>query len=416
MNIHKVRKECAVCGNKKLETIMQYGDVPLAGNFPSKEDFSKDKKNNLNIQFCPVCSLLQTDSIIDAAALFEDYRYMSSIGLTKHFTEVAKDIKHKYNPNRVLEIGSNDGVLLEPLQQLGIPAVGVDPAVNICDIAKSKGCKVYNEYFSEELVDKLKFENSFDLVVCNNCFAHIDDIQSIVRGVKKALIKDGHFQIEVHYVKPLIDNLQYDNIYHEHLYYYSLTALHHLFKMNSMTIVDFEEIPIHAGSIRVVVKNSEEELNKKVSQRLSVEKDDWKITSLPYFTSFGNRVSHHIDNIKATLTEIKKQNKKIVGYGASGRANMICNLAGITPDVLDYIVDESPERAGRYIAGTHVPIVNKEHLDKDSSPPEYIMIFAWNFSKMIIDKLQGNCYKYIVAFPEMQVVEHHEELKGFVSI
>ena len=416
MKIHKVRKECAVCGSEHLETIMQYGDVPLAGNFPSKEDFSKDKKYNLNIQFCSSCGLLQTDSIIEAGELFEDYRYMSSIGLTKHFTQVAKDIQRNFNPRKVLEIGSNDGVLLKPLGDLGISAVGVDPATNICKVAESKGCEVYNEYFNEEFVNNFNFEDSFDLVVCNNCFAHIEDIQSIVRGVKKALIKDGYFQIEVHYVKPLIDNLQYDNIYHEHLYYYSLTALNHLFRMNSMTIVDFEEIPIHAGSIRVVVKNNEEKLNEKVFRRLSVEQREWKITSLPYYTSFSNRVSEHIDAIKNTLKELKKQNKKVVGYGASCRANMICNLADITPDVVDYIVDESPERAGRYIAGTHVPIVNKEHLDTDSSPPDYVMIFAWNYSKMIIDKLQGNGYKYIIAFPEMQIVDHHSELQGFVSI
>jgi len=413
---HKVRTCCAICGNEHLQTIMEYGDVPLAGDFPAKNELKNDKKYDLNIQFCPRCSLLQTDSVVDADVLFKDYRYMSSIGLTKHFTDVAQKIKDDFGPSRVLEIGSNDGVLLKPLNDLGINAIGVDPATNICKVAESNGCRVYNEYFSEEFVTNFEMEDSFDFAVCNNCFAHIDDIQSIVRGVKKALSKDGHFQVEVHYVKPLIDKLQYDNIYHEHIYYYSLTALNHLFSSNGMTIVDFEELPIHSGSIRILAKNCVETLNEKVLQRLDVEDNDWGITSLDYFTEFSGRARRHIKAIEETLQSLRSQDKKIVGYGASGRANMICNLAGIDPDIVEYIVDESPERMGRYIAGTHIPIVSKEHLDNDTHKPDYVIIFAWNFSKMIIDKLEGNGYRYIVAFPEMQIVDNYEELKGFVSI
>lgn len=413
---HKIRTNCAICGNENLETIMEYGNVPLAGDFPSKEELARDEKYNLNIQFCTTCSLLQTDSVVDAEVLFKDYRYMSSIGLTKHFTEVARKIKRKFKPHSVLEIGSNDGVLLKPLNDLGVRAMGVDPATNICEVARSKGCDVYNDYFSEEFVIKNELENSFDFAVSNNCFAHIDDIHSIVRGVKRALCSGGHFQVEVHYVKPLIDKLQYDNIYHEHIYYYSLSALNHLFKKNEMTIIDFEELPIHAGSIRVVVRNSVEELNQKISDRLEIENNDWKITSLEYFTKFAKRSKNHIKAIQRTLKEIKEQDKKIVGYGASGRANMICNLAGITPDIIDYIVDESPERIGRYIAGTHIPIVSKDRLDNDHQKPDYVMIFAWNYSKMIIDKLKDNDYEYIVAFPYMQVVSNYEALRGFASI
>tara|TARA_Y100000593_G_C4319092_1_gene342676 strand:- start:1450 stop:2700 length:1251 start_codon:yes stop_codon:yes gene_type:complete len=416
MSEYKKRTGCAICENKNLKTIMEYGNVPLAGNFLSKKDLGNEKKYNLNIEFCTQCSLLQTDSSVDPDVLFEDYRYASSIGLSGHFTDVAKIIKDKFNPKSVLEIGSNDGVLLKPLNDLGINAVGVDPAVNICKIAESKGCKVYNEYFNEDFVNKFSLEDSFDFVISNNCFAHIDDIQSVVRGVKKALSKDGHFQVEVHYVKPLIDKLQYDNIYHEHIYYYSLTALNHLFSSNGMTIVDFEELPIHAGSIRILVKNCVERLNEKVLERLHVEDNHWGITSLDYFIEFSARTKKHIKTIQETLQGLRSQGKKIVGYGASGRANMICNLAGIDPDIVEYIVDESPERTGRYIAGTHIPIVSKQHLDNDTHKPDYVFIFAWNFSRMIIEKLSGNGYRYIVAFPEIQVVDNHEQLKGFMSI
>jgi len=291
----------------------------------------------------------------------------------------------------------------------------VEPALNISQVARDKGCKVINDYFNEECVEKYELGGKFDLVVSNNCFAHIDDIKSIVRGVKSALNPAGKFMIEVHYVKNLIEQLQYDNIYHEHLYYYSLSSLNNLFKQFDMTVVDFEEIPIHAGSIRVVVQNGTTPYPDKVMQRLQ-EEQDWGLTSLEWFSGFGTEVRNHISTIEKTLRRLKVEGHKICGYGASGRANMICNLANITPDVVDYVVDESPERANRFIAGTHVPIVEREHLMEDARAPSHIIIFAWNFSKMIMEKLKGRGYKYIVAFPSMRIVESYDELEDFTSI
>ena len=340
---------------------------------------------------------------------------MSSIGLSGHFKSVAEMIKEKFNPKKVLEIGSNDGVLLKPLQDLGIDCIGVEPAINISQVAKDKGCNVINDYFNEEAIEKYDLGSKFELAVSNNCFAHIDDIKSIVKGVKKALKPNGKFMVEVHYVKNLIEQLQYDNIYHEHLYYYSLNSLNNLFKQFDMTIIDFEEIPIHAGSIRVIIENDKIDYPLNVSKRLKDE-EEWGLTSTSWLEDFGDNVRTHISIIKNTLTELKSKGHKICGYGASGRANMICNLAEITPDIVEYIVDESPERAGRFIAGTHVPIVDKSHLDGDKEKPTYIIIFAWNFSKMIIDKLKGNGYKYIIAFPTMNIVESYEELENFTSI
>ena len=402
MDIYKKREKCAVCGNKDLNTIMSYGDIPLAGDFPSFENLSFDTKYNLDLQFCPKCSLIQTNSIIESDILFKDYRYMASIGLSKHFNEVAKLIKDRYNPNNVLEIGSNDGVLLLPLMELGIKCVGIDPAINISKIAKDKGCNIYNNYFSEEFVEKEKLHNQFDCIVSNNCFAHIDDIHSIVKGVKKSLKVDGYFIIEVHYVRDLIEQNQYETVYHEHLYYWSITSLNELFKQYSMTIVDVDEIPIHGGSIRVVIKNSLEKYSDKILKYFSKEKE-LGLTSLSYFTNFGESSIKHINDVKNLLKKLKNDGNKIIGYGASGRGNIFCNLCDITPNIIDYVVDESPEKIGRYIAGTHVPIVSPKYMENNA--PDYIFIFAWNYSKMIIEKLKGNNYKYIIAFPEITVIE-----------
>jgi SAM-dependent methyltransferase len=414
---YKKRHECAICkGTDSLNTIIKYGEVPLAGDFPREEDFDSEEKFNMDLLFCDNCCLLQTDSIIDGEKLFKDYRYMSSIGLSNHFTQVAGYLKETFSldeNSHILEIGSNDGVLLKPLQDLGLNPIGVEPATNINNIATEKGCSSINDFFSVVTAKKHFEESSFDLAVSNNCFAHIDDIHSIVRGVKYVLKDGGHFVIEVHYVKNLIQQLQYDNIYHEHLYYYSLNSLKNLFDQHGMTIVDYQEIPIHSGSIRVTVCNQELEVNEKVKERLEHE-TEIGLTSIDFFKKFSDDVYAHIEAIRGELVKLKNDGYRVVGYGASGRANMLCNLGNITTDLVEYIVDESPERCGRYIAGKHIPIVSKEHLLEDK--PDYIMIFAWNFSRMIIDKLEGNGFKYMIGFPTLQIVEKSSDIKNLVTI
>lgn len=407
---HK-RDRCAICGNTELKPILQYGEVPLAGSFPTADEVENEKLYNLDILFCDVCGLLQTDSIIDPDTLFRDYRYMSSIGLSKHFEGVAQHLKDYFNldsSNRILEIGSNDGVLLVPLKALGLNAVGFEPAVNISQIAEDKGVDVINDYFSEEKAKEYVHEKSIDLAVSNNCFAHIEDLHSIVKGLKYVLKENGHFVFEVSYVRDLIEQMQYDNIYHEHIYYYTLRALAWLFNDHRMTVVDYDFIPIHNGSIRVYVKNTLCEFPDKVKELIGIENSEG-LTSLPWYSEFSNKVKNHIEMVHSSIDELKADGKTIAGYGASGRANMICNAADLTKDKIDYIVDESPQRCGRCIAGKGIPIVGKDMLE--SHRPDYIVIFAWNFAKMIIDKLQGQGYKFIVFFPEYKVVETSDELE-----
>ena len=255
--IYKKLTHCASCGETKLNTILDLKNVPLAGFFPKKDEIYQECIYPLKLIICSSCKLVQTDSIINPDVLFKDYRYISSIGLSKHFTQVANILNNKYNitGKNILEIGSNDGVLLEPLTKLGANVIGVEPSINISKIAKDKGLNVINDYFNYDNFKNIKFKDKFDLVLANNSFAHIIDIKSVVKGIKYILKNDGHFIFEVHYLNNLIKENQWDNIYHEHIYYYSLTSLHNLFSQFNMTLIDFEEIPIHSGSIRVTVKN-----------------------------------------------------------------------------------------------------------------------------------------------------------------
>ena len=407
---YQKRTNCSACNGTDFQTILDLGVVPLAGYFPNPLEVGKESKYPLKLVVCKKCKLVQTDSMINPKLLFEDYRYLSSVGLSKHFENVAKILDDKYDvkDKDILEIGCNDGVLLKPLCDLGAKAVGIDPATNVVKVAREKGLNVHNGYFSYD--NHKLFNKKFDLVLSNNTFAHIIDIQDSVKGINHVLKPDGNFIFEVHYLKSLIEGNQWDNIYHEHIYYYSITALHNMFKRYGMTIIDFEEIPIHSGSIRVTVKNSETDIPKKITDRIKLESDT--ICNLEYLGQYSEDVKKHISDFNKTLDSLK--GKKIGGYGASGRANMFCNVTNLTKDNVDFIVDESPERCGRYIANKEIPIVDIDVLKY--SDVDLLIIFAWNYSKMIIDKTQFKKFKYLVAFPKVQLVDSYEELKGFDSI
>ena len=410
---YKKREYCAGCDGSDFLNVLSLGEVPLAGVFPLKEELENESKYPLNLLFCKKCSLVQTDSFIEPQILFEDYRYLSSVGLSNHFREVAYNLDKKYDVEglNILEIGCNDGVLLEPLNSLGANVEGVDPAKNIVKLATEKGLSVIEEYFNDETFGGWEFENNYDLVLSNNTFAHIPDIQSVVRGIKHVLKPDGDFIFEVHYLQSLIDGKQWDNIYHEHIFYHSITGLNNLFNKYDMTLIDFEEIPIHSGSIRVTVKNKNINTPQKVLDRIELESK--KIADVEYLRSYGEDVRNHITNFIIQSEELK-ENHTIAGYGASGRANMFCNLTDLNSDIVKFIVDESPERCGRYIANTDIPIVDVETLK--NSDVDLLIIFAWNYYKMIIEKTQFRKFKYLVAFPTVQVVDTYDELKGFDSI
>ena len=409
------RKYCAGCDESNFLNVLSLGEVPLAGVFPLKEELENESKYPLNLLFCKKCSLVQTDSFIEPQILFEDYRYLSSVGLSNHFKELAYSLDEKYEDIEgwnILEIGCNDGVLLEPLSQLGANVEGVDPAKNIVKLAIDKGLNVYEEYFNDETFGGEEFKDKYDLVLSNNTFAHIPDIQSVVRGVKHVLRPEGDFVFEVHYLQSLIDGKQWDNIYHEHIFYHSITGLNNLFNKYDMTLINFEEIPIHSGSIRVTVANrNTDAVSQKVLDRIKLESKT--VANVDYLRSYGEDVRNHITNFNNTIEELK-ENYTIAGYGASGRANMFCNLTHLNSDIVKFIVDESPERCGRYIANTDISIVDVETLK--NSDVDLLIIFAWNYSKMIIEKTQFRKFKYLVAFPTVQIVDTYEELKGFDSI
>lgn len=404
--MYKKRKKCASCGNFNLTEVHNFGEVPLAGNFPTKYELSDISTYQLSLMMCGECKLVQTNSVISPDVLFSDYRYKSSVGLQTHFNNYTQWFINKFgrNPYTILEIGCNDGVLLSPMKENGFDIVGVDPARNIVDNPISNNLTIHCDYFSTEFVEKNNFTSTFDFILANNSFAHIDDITNVVNGVYNSLKDGGYFIIEVHYLLELINQFQYDNIYHEHIYYYSITSLQNLLSKFNISIVDYETINTHSGSIRIIAQKGAN-ITQKIISAIEYE-DNIGISNLDTYQTFSENIISHSTQFVDVIKKLKYEGKRIWGYGASGRANMFCNILNLTNDDIECIFDESIERYNRYIPSSNIPILDATILPKLNSENVVIVIFAWNYTNMIMDKLKEYDFQYLIPFPTVQLVDN----------
>lgn len=396
-------KKCSCCGSSNIVGVINYGKIPLAGNFPKHSELSNVETYPCDLVICDDCGLLQVHSVVSPEILFKDYRYMSSYGLSDYFSSVAEYLDNRFNlsDKYVIEIGCNDGVLLKPLMDKGIQCLGYEPS-NISKFALEKGCNVINDYFNIETV--LDYKNLADLVVANNVFAHVDDLDSLIRGIKYVLKENGSFVCEVHYLLNLVEKLQYDFIYHEHVFYHSLYSLNNLFSRYDMTIYDFDMIDVHSGSIRVFVKNGIDEQSDKIKKQIEIEKKAG-ITNSVGLSNFSRNVSEHINSCLVFLKKL--QGREVVGFGASGRANVFCNLLRLNTGLVKYIYDQSPERINRFLPIVNIPIIEYKNYEKEH---DIVIIFAWNYSNMIVNKIKAK--EYVIMFPTPKIFKKGETIDG----
>ena len=404
---------CAFCDSKSMDKVIDFGDVALAGAFLRENQFSNERKYPLRLYFCPDCCALQVVDMVEPSVMFSDYFYFSSSikTLRDHFADYASDVCLRFltpEDASVVEIGCNDGVLLKPLADQKIRTIiGVDPASNVVNTVKDPRIHIINDFFGPTVAESIvQTYGKVDMVVANNVYAHIPNIKIITQAIFDILKPDGVFVFEAHYLGRVIDELQYDMVYHEHLYYYSLIAVINHFKRYGMVVFDLKVVKTHAGSMRFYVcKNDCKYANfvsDSVTQLLRDEYQRGFNLSIT-FTRFAEQIAERKVELMNLLRSIKLSGKSIAGYGASGRANTMIQYCGIDNSILDYMIDDAPAKNGFYTPSSHLKIFSSSVLYQ-SNPPDYVLVFAWSFFKEISEKNQeylNNGGKMIVPLPNV---------------
>lgn len=401
---------CRCCKNQNLEAVLSLGKLPLANALLREQDLAEaEKKYPLDLTFCPDCSLVQITETVDPKVLFGEYLYFSSYSETmlKHAEELATMLIEKQGLSKnslVIEIASNDGYLLQYFKEKDIPVLGIEPAENIAKAAEEEKCiPTLCKFFNTETATQLRNENkAADLIIGNNVLAHVADLNEFVDGVRILLKTDGLAVFEFPYVRDMIAKTEFDTIYHEHLCYYSLTSVKNLFSRHSLMIIDVDRIPIHGGSLRIYVRHGSTGRPGKSLESLLKEENRESMDKLAFYDSFAKNVLHIKREMLGFLEILKSEGKRIVGYGAAAKGSTLLNYFGIGKDYIDYIVDRSPYKQGRYMPGTHLPIAAPDRIRQ--TKPDYILILPWNIKDEIMEQLafirEWNG-KFIIPIPKV---------------
>ena len=337
--------------------------------------------------------------MVSRERMFEDYYYLSSVnaGLVRHFEALAKKLA---SAKFVVDVGSNDGILLKPLKQLGVNAIGVEPSINVSKIANKQGLTTICAFFDESSVAEVeKSYGKADVIVASSVFTHLENPHEFVDAVKKLLTDDGRFIIEVEYIGNILRLIQFERFYLDRIFYYSLTSLKRLFEMHDMVIADVEHIEPHGGSLQVTIqrKGQGKAPSKAVDVQLKAEEEALNVDNLALFK---NRVDTQIAAFRDLLAGYKSSNLKVAGYGAPARVSTICNYGKIGPELIAFTVDDSPLKQNKFTPGTHIPIVTKAHLD--SHPPNILVVFAYEYFEDIRKKTDA-LYRYLLPIPPREV-------------
>lgn len=404
---------CRFCNANLTKIFVDLGMLPLSNSYLTDDMLKKQERFYPLVAFvCENCFLVQLPEIQSPENIFRDYAYFSSYSETwlKHSENYVNAMLQRFgfdSKSLVVEIASNDGYLLQYFKKKEVPVLGIEPAENVAKVAEQKGIPTLVKFFSEKTANELLSEDKkADLIIGNNVLAHVPNLNDFVAAMKILLKPNGIITMEFPHLLQLIEQNQFDTIYHEHFSYFSFLTVQKIFSFHKLTIFDVEEITTHGGSLRIFAKHFENDshnVSNRVAELLEKEKK-FGLENIKTYTIFSEKVKTTKKKINEFFNRAKNENKKIVCYGASAKGNTLLNYCGIGTDFVDYAVDQSPYKQGLYLPGTHIPIKKPEKIHE--TKPDYVLITPWNLKEEIMGQISyirdwGG--KFVIPIPEVKI-------------
>ncbi len=407
------QSQCRSCGTVLAHTFVDLGMSPLANSYIKPEQRSRmEPFYPLHVYVCSACLLVQLEQFSSPHDIFSDYAYFSSfsdswLAHAKRYVDMIADRFQLGRDSKVVEIASNDGYLLQNFVARGVPVLGVEPAANVAEVAKQKGVNTTVAFFGEKTASGLVADGwAADLIIGNNVLAHVPDLNDFVKGLSLLLKPTGVITMEFPHLVQLMEQNQFDTIYHEHFSYFSFLAVEKVFARHGMTLFDVEELPTHGGSLRIYARHVRDE-SKPIGTRahdLKAREEKAGFGRLDHYLSFGPQVEATKRKLLSFLIAAKQEGKRVVGYGAPAKGNTLLNYCGVRTDFIDYTVDRSPHKQSQFLPGVHIPIYSPEQVRE--TRPDYLLILPWNLRDEVMEQMafiRNWGGKFVVPIPEVKV-------------
>jgi 2-polyprenyl-3-methyl-5-hydroxy-6-metoxy-1,4-benzoquinol methylase len=407
--------KCRFCKTPLTHVFIDLINSPASNSFLTDEELNEPEVfYPLKVFTCHKCFLVQVDEYKKSDKIFDNkYVYFSSYSTSwlqhaKTYTQMMVKRFALTDKSKVIEIASNDGYLLQYFREQHIPVLGIEPTANTAEVARSKGIESVVDFFGVRLAKELAAKNIYaDVLLGNNVLAHVPDILDFVGGMKIVLKKDGVITMEFPHLMQLVDNNQFDTIYHEHFSYLSFTTVKAIFESQGLALFDVEELSTHGGSLRIFAKHKED-ASKSVSARvdeLLLKEEKAGMLDMAYYRDFSEKAMKVKIDLLSFLADQKRVGKKVAGYGAAAKGNTLLNYCGVKRDMISFVVDANPHKQKKFLPASHIPVVNEDHLK--SERPDYVIIFPWNLREEITAQLnyirEWNG-KFVIPIPELQVI------------